>query len=225
MENTSQQPRQATQLTANPGPVRHPCSSCMKPVTINHRAILCDNCGLWAHPIKCLLENIPKNTYVDMNNNKDRMLNFICSCVFFYVNEQLESHPLKHLSDSNYESLWRIRNADWTYFLNFSYLDRACKVFNDIVKTVAENMLHIYIYITHKINGKAEAWVTHDFLQTIKERDFLMTRANKSKSIINWDNFIKKRNQVTKLKNKLKQEYFNNLLSEDAKRPKQLWKA
>ena len=30
---------------------------------------------------------------------------------------------------------------------------------------------------------------------------------------------------MTKLKNKLKQEYFNNLLSEDAKRPKQLWKA
>ena len=29
---------------------------------------------------------------------------------------------------------------------------------------------------------------------------------------------------MTKLKNKLKQEYFNNLLSEDAKRPKQLWK-
>ena len=26
--------------------------------------------------------------------------------VLFYVNEQLESHPLKHLSDSNYESLW-----------------------------------------------------------------------------------------------------------------------
>ena len=25
--------------------------------------------------------------------------------VYFYVNEQLESHPLKHLSDCNYESL------------------------------------------------------------------------------------------------------------------------
>ena len=45
-----------------------------------------------------------------------------------------------------------------------------------------------------------------------------MRRANKSKSIIDWDNFIKKpKNQVTKLKNKLKQEYLNNLLSEDAK--------
>ena len=115
-----------------------------------------------------------------------------------------------------------LRNADWTYFLNFSDLDRACKVFNDIVKTVAEKHAP---YVTHKIKGKAEAWVTHDFLQSIKERNFLMRRANKSKSTIDWDNFIKKRNQVTKLKNKLKQEYFNNLLSENAKRPKQLWKA
>ena len=115
-----------------------------------------------------------------------------------------------------------LRNADWTYFLNFSDLDRACKVFNDIVKTVAEKHAP---YVTYRIKGKAEAWVTHEFLQSIKERDFLMRRANKSKSIIDWDNFVKKRNQVTKLKNKLKQEYFNNLLSQDAKRPKQLWKA
>ena len=103
---------------------------------------------------------------------------------------------------------------------NFSDLDRACKVFNDIVKTVAEKHAP---YVTHKIKGKAEAWVTHDFLRSIKERNFLMRRANKSKSTIDWDNFIKKRNQVTKLKNKLKQN--NNLLSENAKRPKLLWKA
>ena len=63
------------------------------------------------------------------------------------------------------------------------------------------------LHVTHKIKGKAEAWVTHDFLQSIKERDFLMRRANKSKSTIDWDNFIKKRNKVTKLKNKLKQEF------------------
>ena len=115
-----------------------------------------------------------------------------------------------------------LRNADWTYFLNFSDLDCACKVFNDIVKTVAGKHAP---YITHKIKGNDEAWVTHDFLQSIKERNFLMRRANKSKSTIDCDNFIKKRNQVTKLKNKLKQEYFNHLLSENAKRTKQLWKA
>ena len=39
-------------VNPNPGPVRHPCSSCLKPVAKNHRAILCDNCDLWAHT-KC----------------------------------------------------------------------------------------------------------------------------------------------------------------------------
>ena len=51
-----------------------------------------------------------------------------------------------------------------------------------------------------------------------------MRKANKTRSIIDWEKSIKKKIQVTKLKNKLKQEYFNNLLSEDAKPPEQLWK-
>ena len=55
-------------------------------------------------------------------------------------------------------------------------------------------------------------------------REFLKKRANKNKSITDWDYFIQKRNQVTRLKNKLKQEYFDNLLSEDANWLKQLWK-
>ena len=114
-----------------------------------------------------------------------------------------------------------LRHADWTFFLTFTDLDRACEVFNNIVKTVAEKHAP---FVTHKIKGKIEAWATHDFLNAIKEREFLNKRANKSRSIIDWDYFIQKRNQVTRLKNKLKQEYFNNLLSEDAKRPKQLWK-
>ena len=49
-------------VSLNPGPVRHPCSSCLKPVAKNHRAILCDNCELWAH-IKC--ENISTKIYAE----------------------------------------------------------------------------------------------------------------------------------------------------------------
>ena len=36
----------------NPGPIKHPCSSCLKPVARTHKSLLCDECGLWAH-IKC----------------------------------------------------------------------------------------------------------------------------------------------------------------------------
>ena len=48
----------------------------------------------------------------------------------------IKTRSFKDFVEDNF--LRDLRNADWTYFLNFSDLDRACKVFNDIVKTVAE---------------------------------------------------------------------------------------
>ncbi len=45
----------------NPGPVKHPCSVCEKPVGKNQRALLCDGCGLWAH---CRCCGVLKNTYL-----------------------------------------------------------------------------------------------------------------------------------------------------------------
>ena len=464
-------------VSLNPGPVRHPCSSCLKPVAKNHRAILCDNCDLWAH-IKC--ENISTKIYAEMANS-NKQLNFICSScilnqlpfpegfmindeesqvtstqkdfsfldddmdelkntrglkiahlntngllskldylkimlngtffdifavsetkldanilddeikidgyvsyrldrnrhgggVLFYVNNQLESHLFKHLTDSKYESLWikvcldktkpiflsvvyrppskgsdlestdqlcaylkecdsklpqikevficgdfncnmmsryalsskikdlcsslslkqlieeptrvtphsstlldlimtnsvniskagvidpgvsdhslvyvirkfkrpkgepkiirvrsfknfvdddflrDLRNSDWSYFLNFTDLDQSCDIFNSIVKTVADKHAP---FVTHKIKGKIEAWVTNDLLQAIKERNYFKKKANQTKSIIDWNNFTQKRNQVNNMKNTLKQDYFNTLLTDNAKRPKQLWK-
>ena len=464
-------------VSLNPGPVRHPCSSCLKPVAKNHRAIQCDNCDLWAH-IKC--ENISTKIYAEMANS-NKQLNFICSScilnqlpfpegfmindeesqvtstqkdfsfldddmdelkntrglkiahlntngllskldylkimlnetffdifavsetkldanilddeikidgyvsyrldrkhgggVLFYVNNQLESHLLKHLTDSKYESLWikvcldktkpiflsvvyrppskgsdlestdqlcaylkecdsklpqikevficgdfncnmmsryalsskikdlcsslslkrlieeptrvtphsstlldlimtnsvniskagvidpgvsdhslvyvirkfkrpkgepkiirvrsfknfvdddflrDLRNSDWSYFLNFTDLDQSCDIFNSIVKTVADKHAP---FVTHKIKGKIEAWVTNDLLQAIKERNYFKKKANqKTKSIIDWNNFTQKSNQVNNMKNTLKQDYFNTLLTDNAKRPKQLWK-
>ena len=464
-------------VSLNPGPVRHPCSSCLKPVAKNHRAILCDNCDLWAH-IKC--ENISTKIYAEMANS-NKQLNFICSScilnqlpfpegfmindeesqvtstqkdfsfldddmdelkntrglkiahlntngllskldylkimlngtffdifavsetkldanilddeikidgyvsyrldrnrhgggVLFYVNNQLESHLLKHLTDSKYESLWikvcldktkpiflsvvyrppskgsdlestdqlcaylkecysklpqikevficgdfncnmmsryalsskikdlcsslslkqlieeptrvtphsstlldlimtnsvniskagvidpgvsdhslvyvirkfkrpkgepkiirvrsfknfvdddflrDLRNSDWSYFLNFTDLDQSCDIFNSIVKTVADKHAP---FVTHKIKGKIEAWVTNDLLQAIKERNYFKKKANQTKSIIDWNNFTQKRNQVNNMKNTLTQDYFNTLLTDNAKRPKQLWK-
>lgn len=36
----------------NPGPIKHPCGLCDKPVAKNHRAVLCNTCSKWSH-IKC----------------------------------------------------------------------------------------------------------------------------------------------------------------------------
>ena len=55
-------------------------------------------------------------------------------------------------------------------FHNFTDLDSICEVFNSNVKTVAEKHAP---FVTYKIKGKIETWVTDDFLQAIKERNFL----------------------------------------------------
>ena len=114
-----------------------------------------------------------------------------------------------------------LRNSDWSYFLNLTDLDQSCDIFNSIVKTVADKHAP---FVTHKIKGKIEAWVTNDLLQAIKERNYFKKKANQTKSIIDWNNFTQKRNQVNNMKNTLKQNYFNTLLTDNAKRPKQLWK-
>ena len=90
-----------------------------------------------------------------------------------------------------------------------------------VAKTVANKHAP---FVTHKIKGKIEAWVANEFLQAIKERNYFKKKANQTKSIIDWNNFTQKRNHVNNTKNTLRQDYFNTLLTEDAKRPKQLWK-
>ena len=35
-----------------PGPIRHPCAICDRPVAMNHYALQCDSCDQWVH-IKC----------------------------------------------------------------------------------------------------------------------------------------------------------------------------
>ena len=39
-------------VQTNPGPIKYPCHTCHRPVANNHRAMGCENCGVWVH-IKC----------------------------------------------------------------------------------------------------------------------------------------------------------------------------
>ena len=60
----------------NPGPIKHPCSSYLKPVVRTHKSILCDECGLWAH-IKC--ERISDKQYRKLMSTPEDKLFFTCS--------------------------------------------------------------------------------------------------------------------------------------------------
>jgi exonuclease III len=55
-------------ISVNPGPVKHPCGGCQRPVAKTHRAVQCDVCYYWWH-IKCA--NISPATYTDMCGSDD----------------------------------------------------------------------------------------------------------------------------------------------------------
>ena len=54
----------AGDVETNPGPVKHPCLVCEKPVAKTHRAVMCDTCERWTH-IKC--GNISPSQYVELS--------------------------------------------------------------------------------------------------------------------------------------------------------------
>ena len=90
-------------------------------------------------------------------------------------------------------------------FLIFLIWAKLADIFNSIVKTVAEK-------------HAPPPWVIDDFLQAIKEKRGIILRKKPIKlSIINWNSFLLKRNQVNHMKNTLK-----HLLTDDGKNPKQL---
>lgn len=61
-------------IETNPGPIKNPCSVCLKSVAKNHRAINCDTCNLWSH-IKC--SKISTSEYQHLQNLTS--FDFVCS--------------------------------------------------------------------------------------------------------------------------------------------------
>ena len=64
------------------------------------------------------------------------------------------------------EFLRDLRTIDWFCFLNFADIDSICEVFNSNVKNVAGKDAP---FVTFKIKGKIEPWVTDDFLYHQRE--------------------------------------------------------
>ena len=67
-------------------------------------------------------------------------------------------------------------------------------------------------------------WVTEELLTSIKRRDYLQKIASRSKYENDWLNFKQQRNFVVNLKNRLKKQYFQNVIDESKDDSKKLWK-
>ena len=74
----------------NPGPVKHPCTDCSKPVKSNQKAIQCDFCDLWIH-LKCTKLTVSEYNLMSKSNDcfyceccEDRLPNFTDSFFFLF---------------------------------------------------------------------------------------------------------------------------------------------
>ena len=61
-------------IEINPGPIKNPCSICLKSVAKSHRAVNCDICNLWSH-VKC--SKISASEYQHLQSLTS--FDFICS--------------------------------------------------------------------------------------------------------------------------------------------------
>ena len=93
----------------------------------------------------------------------------------------------KNFKDDDF--LRDLRLADWSYFTKLENLDTACEIFNKNILSVAKKHAP---YISLKVKGRLEAWVTDNFITSIKERNFLLKIAKRTKSIIDWNNLKEK---------------------------------
>ena len=100
-------------------------------------------------------------------------------------------------------------------------VDVAAEAFNENVLQV----LNILAPVTKKrVRESNPQWVTEELLASIKHRDYLRKSASKSKNENDWVKFKQQRNHVINLKNRLKKQYFQNVIDENKDDSKKLWK-
>ena len=71
-------------------PAKFPCKICNNPVAKNHKAVECDNCGLWVH-IKC--NKINTQTYKYLQKE---------SCAWYCISCSSKIFPFSNLNEDDF---------------------------------------------------------------------------------------------------------------------------
>jgi hypothetical protein len=113
-------------------------------------------------------------------------------------------------------------NADWSNFFNSVDVDTATHIFNTNLLFFADQHAP---FRERKVKGKTSPWITDELIKAIKERDYLLKVAARSKDQANWVAYKRKRNSVNKLKNSLKGTHYQNAFRENRDNPGTLEKS
>ena len=98
----------------------------------------------------------------------------------------------------------------------------------DVAWKHLKEILHYYInkhapMITKKVKGRLCPWMTTKVKQEMNIRDKLLRRARRTKAENDWSIYKRQRNNVTSLVKKVKNNYFRDLLRENARKPQKFW--
>ena len=74
-----------------------------------------------------------------------------------------------------------------------------------------------------RVKQRTEPWMSSEILHMISERDAALRRFRRSGDESQYKQYIHLRNKIQHIKSKSKMEYFENKISENKNKPKQLW--
>jgi len=102
----------------NPGPVKHPCTDCNKPVKSNQKAIQCDFCDLWIH-LKCTKLTVSEYNLMSKSNDyfycdccEERLPNFTDSFFYFSRNPELSTSVGSESGSIEVNNMSDVKNED-----------------------------------------------------------------------------------------------------------------
>ena len=111
---------------------------------------------------------------------------------------------------------------DWKPLYNTNNVNNAWNYFKNVLKTAFDDHAP---YIKKKIKGKPCPWLTSAIKSSMNERDNLLRISRRQNTEKKWIAYKRSRNHCTNLIRIAKENYWKEVLKENANNPKSFWKS
>ena len=136
-----------------------------------------------------------------------------------YCHKQNTFRSLKTYSPEVYEEVLRK-----LVFLNYELFDDIDKTYENFFQKIMVVIDNLVPSKKKRIKGTSQDWFDAQIIEKINEKDKLFKIFKKSCLHVDKDNYKESRNEVQKLIHTKKEAYFESKLTENIRKPKELWK-
>lgn len=109
---------------------------------------------------------------------------------------------------------------DWSLLYSLKNVDVAVNLFNAKLKAIFDRHAPL---TSKKVRGQQCPWISNEIRDQMNNRDYLLKRARRTKSPVDWDAYKSVRNACNITIRKSKQTHQRNLLSENRLNPRAFW--